>query len=246
MSNGKMNHLIYCIKNDTMYYHQNINGSAYVLWKRLTSKKMMTLKRIYICVKRKQYSDIMDEACYSGDLSLIIDCITSFNITLSLQHIIAACYGSRGKLSVVKWCTSMLNCHPCVSNNLIFRMISLQGYLQVLKWLYSIGCDPTVDNHAISLAAGRGHLHIVRWLYKIGSDPTANNNDAIRTATIYGSMNGRFEVIQWLCSVGCNPMQENNILMFEFDKSAIQSAFKRGYSKILDLFTSLGYPDPRK
>ena len=92
------------------------------------------------------------------------------------------------------------------------------GQLETVKWLHSVGCDPTAQNNdAICSAAEKGHLEVVKWLYEKGCqgksgalsgirqsealsyDPTAQNNRTI----CYAAERGRLETVKWLLSIGC-------------------------------------------
>jgi ankyrin repeat protein len=57
-------------------------------------------------------------------------------------------------------------------NDYAMRYASAHGHLEVVKYLYSIECNPrTWNDHAIKWASQYGHLDVVKYLFSIGCDP---------------------------------------------------------------------------
>ena len=53
-------------------------------------------------------------------------------------------------------------------------MASVNGHLDVVKYLHSNGADITADNnYAIGLASENGHLEVVKYLHENGADIAA-------------------------------------------------------------------------
>lgn len=89
----------------------------------------------------------------------------------------------------------------CINYSTPIEIVSEFGYIDIVKWLYKNGADPTIDNNwPIRIASGNGHLSVVKYLYKCGADPCAFNNQAIK----YASRNGHFEVVKYLVLIGCD------------------------------------------
>ena len=92
--------------------------------------------------------------------------------------------------------------HQCVA--------SLNGHLEVIKWLYDHGGKDDVtkaDNFSqtpMYAASLNGHLEVIKWLYDHGGkyqDVTKANNFS-QTPMYVASLNGHLEVIKWLMTGG--------------------------------------------
>lgn len=96
------------------------------------------------------------------------------------------------------------------SNYYPIEIASENGHLEVVKWMYSIGCDVTNKKiYAMQYAIYCGHIEVVKFLYSIGCKPN-DYDDAIITACRYG----HFEVVKFLVSIGCNPTVENDYAIY--------------------------------
>ena len=80
-------------------------------------------------------------------------------------------------------------------------MASRDGYLEMVKYLVSIGADiRSEDNEALREASSNGHLEIVDYLVSIGADIRSRNNETVKRAF----ENGHLEVVRYLISQGAS------------------------------------------
>jgi hypothetical protein len=84
-----------------------------------------------------------------------------------------------------------------IKNQELIVYAARHGYLEVLKWLYSMG----VSGYVIRWAAMGGHLKVVKWLYSMDADPEVIDDTAIRLA----AMGGHLEVLKWMYSISADP-----------------------------------------
>lgn len=105
------------------------------------------------------------------------------------------------------------------------------GYLDIVKYLVSIGCDPKAcNNRAIRSAAKYDHLEIVKYLAseEVGCDPKVYDNQAIR----FASRNGNLELVKYLVGIGCDPKASDNY--------AIRWACYYGYLEVVKYLVLIG------
>jgi ankyrin repeat protein len=67
--------------------------------------------------------------------------------------------------------------------NYAIRLVSREGYLDVVKYLVEQGGDITAcGNYPIRIAIDRGHLNVVKYLVSLGCEVTEAEDYAIRQA----------------------------------------------------------------
>lgn len=151
----------------SFYHYPYTCKSAYVLWKRLISKRKTGITRIRIWRKKTgrtiERIDVLWTSCRIGDLSIIMfmmkqgcDIIANDNWAIQLAS-------SNGHLQIIKWLYTM-GCDPTTDSNLTILLASKYGHLRIVKWLHKI-CDD-VDHFAFQLATHNGQLRIAEWLSK--------------------------------------------------------------------------------
>jgi hypothetical protein len=100
----------------------------------------------------------------------------------------------KGDLEQIKKCGA----NSLGSGNIPILTASRLGYLEILKYLVSIGADVRSGNDfAFILAASNGHLEVVKYLVSLGADIHRHDNYAIISA----SSNGHLEVVKYLASL---------------------------------------------
>lgn len=200
-----------------MYYHYPyIEGSAYMLWKKLLCKKvgLKQLKMISHPFGGKNMYRLLYQACDIGDLSSIMAIVNIYDIDWNLDY--GSSYSQiypihsmnravrNNHLHIVKWLYNV----GCQHNkSVLMRYASFHGHLRIVKWLYSIGCDLIVpDNIPIRSASQKGHLHVVKWLHKMLSKRC---DEAVEHAA-YG---GHLHIIKWLYHKGYDMQFKSNLGM---------------------------------
>ena len=109
------------------------------------------------------------------------------------------------------------------------KWASIKGHLSVVKYLCSVGVDPTVDdNYTIQWASRNGHLSVVEYLRSVGADPTANDNYPI----ILASNGGHLPVVKYLYSVGADITARDN--------TPITLACQNGHLDVVKYLQSVG------
>jgi ankyrin repeat protein len=108
----------------------------------------------------------------------------------------------QGHLDMVEYLTSQeIGCDPEADHNYAIQFAALNGHLEVVKYLFSIGGDPkSHNNYAIRLASKNGHLKVVKYLVDLGCDPKACNNHAIQ----FASLNNHLDVVKYLVEMDCD------------------------------------------
>ena len=83
--------------------------------------------------------------------------------------------------------------------NCTFRDASSRGYLDLVKYLVSLGADvSSYDDHALTWAAYNGHLSTVKVLVENGANVKARDNGLLRNV-IY---KGHTDIAKYLQSKG--------------------------------------------
>lgn len=135
------------------------------------------------------------------------------------------------------------NIDPAANHNCAIRWASMNGHLEVVKYLISIQpkfpmINPgAAQNWAIHYASKKGHLEVVKYLISIRPefptiDPAAYDNYAIKCA----SENGYLEVVKYLISIqpqfpGIDPAADNNY--------AIRFAASNGHLEVVKFLISI-------
>lgn len=66
---------------------------------------------------------------------------------------------------------------------------------KIVKYLCSIGCDPTVDmSEALQSACWHGHLNVMKFLRKVGCDVQVFRNYPILVAI----REGYLDIVKWI------------------------------------------------
>lgn len=176
-----------------MFYHTC--GSAYALWKKLNSKKtgLRQIQEYRKAIGLSYEPEYILESIYTiGSMDLLLN-LAKMYPSIDLHRSAIQFVYKNGHFNIARW----LHHHNVYIDEEITWACAF-GHLRIAKWLYSIGCDPTVsDNVAIRSACWNGYLHVAKWLYSIGCDPKDCNNSAIRLACAGGHLN----VINWLYSI---------------------------------------------
>ena len=114
---------------------------------------------------------------------------------------------------------------PTTKDNDPIRWACVNGHLSVVEYLHSIGADPTYES--IKRASSGGHLDVVKYLCSVGVDPTADNNAPIKIAV----HNGHLDVVKYLHSVGANPTTVDN--------GPIKWASANGHNTVVEYLRSI-------
>lgn len=132
----------------------------------------------------------------------------SHNNNVTFYRFKLACYYGRCSEAIqlyLKDKTIDVNWNNCYA----FRRACKLGYINLAKFLYSLGADIYGRNNiAFRHACCYGHLEIAKWLYSI--DVNTYSKEAIKWACA----KGRFAVVKWLCSVDTNNF--NSVKAFKF------------------------------
>ena len=114
-------------------------------------------------------------------------------------------------------------------NNLLIRLASANGRIDIVKLLIENGADVTViDNFPVRLASANGYIDIVKLLIENGADVTDNDNNAIKSA----SRNGHIDIIKLLIENGADVTAEDNY--------AIRYASENGHTDVVKLLKKYG------
>ena len=108
------------------------------------------------------------------------------------------------------------------NNDVVLRLASGLGYLDIVKCLVNHGADIHARNdEAICVASENGHLDVVEYLIKHGIDVHTNNSYCICCA----SHNGHLAVVECLIKYGADIHACND--------DALRWAYKNGHSDIV-------------
>jgi len=114
-----------------------------------------------------------------------------------------------------------------INKNIAFRWSCKHGYLNIAKWLYSLGgVDLHADDDHVFKCCSR-----VQWLYSLEKNIQAQNGKIIFQISCE---NGHLNVAQWLHSLG-------NINHKEIDKYIFRKSCINGHLDVAKWINSLGY-----
>lgn len=85
-------------------------------------------------------------------------------------------------------------------NNYIFRYITANGKLEMLKYLVSLSDIRFDISEALIYASKYGHLEMVKYLVLLGANISSYDNFAIRYASHYGNL----DIVKFLISKGAD------------------------------------------
>lgn len=106
-------------------------------------------------------------------------------------------------------------------NNYIFTSNASYGHINVLKWLYTIGCIITPDSQ--NQAAKYGHLGIIKWMADCGITP-------VNRLMTFAAESGNLELVIWLHQNEC-----------KWNNKAFAKAATFGHANLIEWAVNEGY-----
>ena len=95
----------------------------------------------------------------------------------------------------------VIESHPKFDKNIALPYASFCGYLEIVKYLVSVGADiHTEYDKAVHNACVKGHLDIVKYLVSVGADIHILDGRALRAASLFGHL----DIVKYLVSVGAD------------------------------------------
>lgn len=115
-------------------------------------------------------------------------------------------------LDKIKWIWDLnikynLQIDPAGHDNYCFRWAALYGYLDILKWLWSLkedgaNIDPDMKI-AFERAFSEGHLEVLKWLWSLKQEFKAEFDLSTDNYSIFhrAAISGKKEILKWLLSL---------------------------------------------
>ena len=162
-------------------------------------------------VIKEKYFEIVKSLYNSGSLFTIESIVTAsagglYDVVVFL-HNISACYGIKSRADFDK-----------ENNENAMDMACKGGYLDIFKFLHSVGYEPTKKN-SLHDACCFGHLEIVKYLYTNGYKLCNNTMKCIIE-------NNQIEVMEYLLNNGCQLDNCEQMLLYQYNNKAYKNTLK--------------------
>jgi ankyrin repeat protein len=174
--------------------------------------------------------DVLVIGAKTGNLELM-NYFVSLGMSMDIRrcrHDIILNSSKNGHLHILKHFFKVSDNIPATEHCDSLRLAVKGGYLEVVKYLVSLGAYVSNTYYGLSVAASSGYFEMVKYFCEVGVDVRTDHNKAFLKA----STNGHLSIVMYLVSMGSEIRQ--------YEDYALRNASMNGHLDVVMYLVSLG------